>query len=189
MIFKRAAGIAGALVVFAGVSLAAITTIEGGVLGDDGQPLKDAVIKIERQDIRGSYHTKTDKKGKYYYGGLGLGVYNVCVEVDGKQRDCVNKVHTTTEKPIEVEFDLKKQHDDRETLNKAAEMGTLTKEQEKQLTPEQRQALKEHKDELAQAQAHSRALNESYGAGMTALNCGKKPSSCPATAPSDPANP
>ena len=189
MISKRAAGLAGALVVFAGVSLAAITTIEGSVSGDDGQPLKDAVIKLERQDIKGSYHTKTDKKGKYYYGGLGLGTYNVCVEVDGKQRDCVNKVRTTTEKPIEVNFDLKKQHEDQETLAKAAESGTLTKEQEKALTPEQRAALKAHKDELAAAQQHNRALNDSYNAGMTALNCGKKPSSCAATAPSDPANP
>jgi tetratricopeptide (TPR) repeat protein len=189
MISKRAAGLAGALVVFAGVSLAAITTIEGTVNGDDGQPLKEAVIKLERQDIKGSYHTKTDKKGKYYYGGLGLGVYNVCVEVDGKQRDCVNKVHTTTEKPIEVNFDLKRQHEDQETLAKAAEAGTLTKEQEKQLTPEQRAALKAHKDELAQVQQHNRALNDAYNTGMTALNCGKKPATCAATAPSDPANP
>jgi hypothetical protein len=127
MISKRAAGLAGALVMFAGVSLAAITTIEGKVIGDDGQPLKDAVIKIERQDIRGSYHTKTDKKGQYYYGGLGLGIYNVCVEVDGKQRDCVNKVHTTTEKPIDADFNLKQQHESQETLAKAAETGTLTK--------------------------------------------------------------
>jgi len=189
MISKRVAGLAGALVVFAGVSLAAITTIEGTVTGDDGQPLKDAVIKIERQDIKGSYHTKTDKKGKYYYGGLGLGTYNVCVEVDGKQRDCLNKVHTTTEKPIEADFDLKQQRDTQETLAKAAESGTLTKEQEKQLTPEQRAALKAHKDELAQAQAHNRQLNDAYNGGMTALNCGKKPATCAATAPSDPNNP
>ncbi len=189
MISKRAAGLAGALVVFAGVSLAAITTIEGAVTGDDGQPLKDAVIKIERQDIRGSYHTKTDKKGKYYYGGLGLGVYNVCVEVDGKQRDCINKVRTTTEKPIEANFDLKQQRESQEVLAKAAESGTMTKEQERQLTPEQRAALKAHKDELAAAQAHNRQLNDAYNTGMTALNCGKKPATCAATAPSDPNNP
>jgi tetratricopeptide (TPR) repeat protein len=189
MISKRAAGLAGALVLFAGVSLAAITAIEGTVNGDDGQPLKDAVIKIERQDISGHYHTKTDKKGKYYYGGLGLGVYNVCVEVDGKQRDCLNKVRTTTEKPIEANFDLKEQRMTQEALAQAAVSGTLTKDQEKQLSPEQRAALKEHKEQMAQAQAHNRQLNEAYNAGMTALNCGKKPSSCPATAPSDPNNP
>jgi tetratricopeptide (TPR) repeat protein len=101
----------------------------------------------------------------------------------------VNKVHTTTEKPIEVNFDLKRQHEDQETLAKAAEAGTLTKEQEKQLTPEQRAALKAHKDELAQVQQHNRALNDAYNTGMTALNCGKKPATCAATAPSDPANP
>ncbi len=189
MIFKRAAWLGGALAVFAGVSLAAITTIEGSVTGDDGQPLKDAVIKIERLDIAGHYHTKTDKKGKYYYGGLPLGLFDVCVEVDGKQRDCLHKVHTTTEKSTDVSFDLHGQRQQQEALAQAAATGTLTKEQEKQLTPEQRAALKDHEKQLAQVQAHNRQLNEAYGAGMQALNCGKKPSSCPATAAADPNNP
>jgi tetratricopeptide (TPR) repeat protein len=181
--------VAGALVVFAGVSLAAITAIEGSVIGDDGQPLKDAVVKIERVDITGHYKTKTDKKGKFYYGGLGLGYYNVCIEVNGTQRDCLNKIKTTTEKPVEADFDLKGQKQTADALAEAAAAGTLTKEQEKQLSPEQRAALKAHKDEMAQAQAHNRQLNEAYNAGMTALNCGKKPATCPATAPADPNNP
>jgi tetratricopeptide (TPR) repeat protein len=189
MILKRAAELAGALVVFAGVSLAAITTIEGQVIGDDGNPLKDAVIKIERLDITGHYHTKTDKKGHYFYGGLPLGTYNVCVEVDGKQRDCMNKVRTTTEKNTEIPFNLKTKRDQEQALSEAAASGTLTKEQEKQLSPEMRAALKEHEKQAAEAQAHNRQLNEAYNAGMTALNCGKKPAACPATAPPDPNNP
>ncbi len=189
MISRRAAGLAGALVLFAGVSLAAITAIEGQVIGEDGQPLKDAVIKIERQDIKGSYKTKTDKKGRYYYGGLALGTFNVCVEVDGKQRDCLNKVKTTTEKPIDVSFNLKARKDEQATLAAAAESGTLTKEQEKQLSPEMRAALKARSEEAAKVSAHNRQLNESFGAGMKALNCGKRPQECPSSVPSDPANP
>ena len=38
-------------------------TIEGDVKGDDGKGLKDAIIKIERLDIKGNYKTKSDKKG------------------------------------------------------------------------------------------------------------------------------
>jgi len=185
----RAAGLASALVVFAGVSLAAITTIEGTVTGDDGNPLKDAVIKIERVDITGHYHTKTDKKGHYFYGGLPLGTFNVCVEVDGRQRDCVNKLRTTTSNSTDASFNLKAKRDQDQALSEAAQSGTLTKEQEKQLSPEMRAALKEHEKQAAEAQAHNRQLNESYNAGMQALNCGRKPASCPATAPADPNNP
>jgi len=189
MISNRTAGLAGALVLFAGVSLAAITTIEGDVIGEDGKPIKDAVIKIERLDVVSHYHVKTDKKGHYYYGGLPFGQYDVCVEVDGKQRDCVHKVQTASDKYQEISFNLKAQKQQAEVLNAATAAGTLTKEQERQLTPEQRAALKEHKDQMAAALAHNRQLNESYNAGMQALGCGKKPASCPATAAADPNNP
>ena len=49
------------------------TTLEGDVKGENGQPLKDAIIKIERLDIKGNYKTKTDKKGHYIHAGLPLG--------------------------------------------------------------------------------------------------------------------
>ena len=150
MILKRAAGLASALVVFAGVSLAAITTIEGTVTGDDGNPLKDAVIKIERVDITGHYHTKTDKKGHYFYGGLPLGTFNVCVEVDGRQRDCVNKLRTTTSNSTDASFNLKAKRDQDQALSEAAQSGTLTKEQEKQLSPEMRAALNNINTDLVQ---------------------------------------
>ena len=43
------------------------------VVGEDGQPLKDALIKIERKDIKGNYKVKTKKKGDYLHAGLPLG--------------------------------------------------------------------------------------------------------------------
>ncbi len=56
---------------FAGAAWAQISAIEGDVKGPDGQPLKGAVILIERQDMKGTYKgAKTDKKGHYIYNGL-----------------------------------------------------------------------------------------------------------------------
>ena len=61
---------------------ARLRAINGDVKGVDGKPVVGAQIKIERKHQR--VMVKTDKKGHYYYGGLGLGVYDVTVEVDGK---------------------------------------------------------------------------------------------------------
>ncbi len=48
---------------FAGAAWAQIAAIEGDVKGPDGQPVKGAVILIERQDMKGTYKgAKTDKK-------------------------------------------------------------------------------------------------------------------------------
>ena len=66
-------------VLFAGAAWAQIAAIEGDVKGPDGQPLKGAVILIERQDMKGTYKgAKTDKKGHYILNGLPVpGTYNV----------------------------------------------------------------------------------------------------------------
>jgi tetratricopeptide (TPR) repeat protein len=190
MFLKRAAvALAAAFVVFSGVSLAQVTTnIQGKVIGEDGQPLKGAVIKIERTDVTAHYQTKTDKKGNYYYGGLALGTFNVCVEVDGKVQDCVNKMRTTLD-DNHVDFSLQNTKKQQDAIKTAALNGTLTDEQTKQLTPEARAQLKDQQKQRADMIARKQKLNDSYSAGMAALDCAKKPASCPSTAPADPANP
>jgi tetratricopeptide (TPR) repeat protein len=40
-------------------------------------PLPNAVIDVYRTDINGKFNTKTDKKGKFAFAGLPLGIYNV----------------------------------------------------------------------------------------------------------------
>src|SRR5580698_5991684 len=82
------------------------TVIEGDVKGDDGKPLPNAAIKIDRKDIKGSYKTKTDKKGHYFYGGLPIGNYKVTIEVDGRERDSTDNVRTTLSTNSTVSFDL-----------------------------------------------------------------------------------
>ena len=78
----------------AGAAMAQTSQIEGMVKGEDGQGLKDALIKIERKDIKGSYKVKTRKKGDYLHAGLPLGTYLVVLEVNGKEVDKVDNVRT-----------------------------------------------------------------------------------------------
>src|SRR6516162_1662049 len=93
-------------ILFSATVWAQTGAIEGDVKGEDGKPAVGAVIKIDRKDIKGNYNTKTDKKGHYYYGGLGLGTYDVSVEVNGKPMDAVRGVRAQGA-PAEVNFDLK----------------------------------------------------------------------------------
>jgi protocatechuate 3,4-dioxygenase beta subunit len=46
--------IAAPLFLLAGGAWAQTTSLEGDVKGDDGQPVKGALVKIERKDIRGN---------------------------------------------------------------------------------------------------------------------------------------
>ncbi len=93
-------------VLFSAACWAQTTAFEGDVKGEDGKGVKDAIVHIERKDIKGSYKVKTDKKGHYYYGGLPIGTYTISVEVDGKSRDSVDNVKSKLGDPTPVSFDL-----------------------------------------------------------------------------------
>jgi tetratricopeptide (TPR) repeat protein len=137
------------------------TAISGQVKGTDGQPLKGALIKIQRTDIKGNYKVKTDKKGHYYYGGLGLGVYNVTVEVDGKDVDGVTGVRTTNGQSPEVNFDLKQ-------AQARAAAGAEPEEPERGMTPAQKAEYEKNKKAKEDAMAHNKALNDAFNAGRVA---------------------
>ena len=68
------------------------TTLEGNVKDPGGQPLKGAVIKLDRTDIKGHYQVKSDKKGHWLYTGLPFGTYDVSCEVAGNVADKVSGV-------------------------------------------------------------------------------------------------
>jgi len=168
MILRRMAWVASAALVFAGVSLAQITAISGGVKGEDGAPLKGAVIKIDRTDIKGHYETKTNKKGEYYHGGLPLGTYDVTLEVDGKPRDKVSKLRTTMGDPVPVNFNLQEIKKRQDAFSEAAKSGQLTAEMARGMTAEQKAEFdKVNKERRAQA-LQSKELNDAYNAGMAA---------------------
>jgi protocatechuate 3,4-dioxygenase beta subunit len=50
------------MVLFAFSALAQTANLEGTVTGVDGKPLPNALVKIDRTDIKGHYQVKTNKK-------------------------------------------------------------------------------------------------------------------------------
>src|SRR5437870_10709194 len=98
----------GGLLLLSLAASAQTSSIAGDVKGEDGAPLKDAMIKIERRDIKGSYKVKSNKKGEFFHAGLPLGQYDVILEVDGKVRDQVKNVRTRLGDPTPISFDLQK---------------------------------------------------------------------------------
>ncbi len=145
------------------------TSLEGDVKGEDGQLLKGALVKIDREDIKGHYQVKTDKKGHYFHAGLPIGTYKITVEVDGKDVDFVDKVRTTLGDPVVNNFDEHANAQKRQAMTAAADSGTLTKEQERGLTPEQKAALEKQTKERAQQLAKNKGLNDAFNAGMQAM--------------------
>ena len=157
-------------VLFSGGAWAQISAIEGDVKGADGSAIKGAEILIERKDMKGTYKgAKSDKKGHYIYNGLPLGTYKVSVIVDGQVRDNVDGVRTKLGDPVAINFDLKAKVEEQKALAKAVETGTLTKEQERGLTKEQKAEIDKRTKENAAAMAKNKELNDAFNGGMQAL--------------------
>ncbi len=146
------------------------TSLEGEVKGEDGQPLKGALIKIDREDIKGHYQVKTDKKGHYFHAGLPIGTYKVTLEIDGKDVDFMDKVRTTLGDPVPINFDEHANAQKQKAMTQAAESGTLTKEQERGMSAEQKAALEKQTKERAAQLSKNKALNDAFNAGMQAIN-------------------
>jgi tetratricopeptide (TPR) repeat protein len=174
-LFRTLKVLAGALALSM-AAFAQTSSIAGQVKGEDGQPLKDAWIKIERKDIKGSYKVKTNKKGEFFHAGLPLGQYDVMLEVDGKVRDQVKNVRTTLGDPKPINFDLqamKAQNDARNAAMaaRAASGGPakLTKEEARDMSPEEKAAIEKAMKEREASMAKNKALNDAFNAGMEAL--------------------
>jgi tetratricopeptide (TPR) repeat protein len=150
-------------------SLAQTGSLEGTVKGEDGKPLANALIKIERKDIKGNYKVKTKKKGDFFHAGLPLGMYRVILEVDGRDRDFVDNIRVTLGDPTPVNFDMQAQKQRAEALQKAAESGTLTKEQAREMSAEQREAIEKQMKERAEAMRKNKALNDAFTEGTAAM--------------------
>jgi Tfp pilus assembly protein PilF len=150
---------------FSSLCFAQTAALQGDVKGEDGKPLVGATIKIERTDIKQNFNVKTDKKGHYFYGGLGVpGVYNVTVEVAGKVVDGANAIHTQSTAPIDVNFDLKAAAE----RAKAAGPAGVTAEQEKAMTPQQKAEFEKQKKDKEASLEKNRELNEAFNAAMEA---------------------
>jgi len=169
MSVTKVARLAAPLLLLAGLGFAQTSSISGEVKGEDGKPLRDALVKITRKDIRGNYKVKTNRKGEFFHAGLPLGNYDVILEVGGKDVDRMLNVRTRLGEPTQVNFDLQSLKEKQEALQRAAESGQLSAEQARGLSAEQRAALEKATKERQQALAKNKALNEAFNNGMQAL--------------------
>lgn len=152
-----------------GATWAQTSSIQGEVKGEDGKPLQNALVRIERKDIKGNYQVKTKKKGDYFHAGLPLGTYDLTVEVDGKVRDQVRGVRTRLGDPTVINFDLQALRQKQDALQRSADAGTLTQEQAREMSSEQKAAYEKQLKERSQAMAKNKALNDAFNTGMQAL--------------------
>jgi tetratricopeptide (TPR) repeat protein len=172
----RRLAIAGPLTILFSVACWGQTTaFEGDVKGEDGKPLVKVTVHLDRKDIKGNYKVNTDKKGHYYYGGLPIGTYKIWVEVDGKERDSVDNVKSGLGDAKVISFDLKKASTS--AADRQAEMqktlangGELTKEQTRDMTPEQKAALEKKMKDAAATMAKNKALNDAFNTGKGSLD-------------------
>lgn len=95
--------------------------VEGKAIKGDGQPCVKCIVMIERLDIKGTYKTKTNKKGSYVYIGLPIGMYKITLESPtGKPLFYIQK-HIDMGSPTNVNFNLPKEHVREQERRKAAE--------------------------------------------------------------------
>jgi len=168
--FQRISILLGTFLLLSVAGHAQTSSIEGEVKGEDGKGLKDAIIKIERLDIKGNYKTKTDKKGHYIHAGLPLGNYKITCEVEGKDIDTVNNVRTRLGDPTPINFNLAEMKAKAAAMQKMAESGQMSKDIERGMTAEQKAAFEKQNKERAAQLAKNKALNDAFNAGREAMN-------------------
>ncbi|MCL4784751.1 MAG: tetratricopeptide repeat protein [Bryobacterales bacterium] len=161
--------LAAMMLLFTGVASAQLSRIRGRVIGEDGKPLQNAVIKIERTDMKGNYDVKTNKKGEYLHAGIPFsGTYNVVLTVNGQERDKVQGVRTKFGGEEEVNFNLKETAEKMKAAQAAAQSGQLTEEQTRGMTKEQKAAMEKAMEERKKQMAKNKELNDAFNAAMEA---------------------
>ena len=177
VVLRRMANLASFTLLLAGVAVAQTSSLEGDVKGEDGEPMKGALVKIERQDIKGSYKVKTDKKGHYFHAGLPLGTYKIILEVDGKELDSVNKVRSRLGDPVVNNFDMQrmkaKRTQQQAAVQKAAVTGEIPKEVSREMTDEQKKQMEAQIKAQQAAMSKNKELNDAFGQGMENLRIKK----------------
>ncbi|HEY7209823.1 MAG TPA: tetratricopeptide repeat protein [Bryobacteraceae bacterium] len=146
-------------------------TLQGEVKGPDGQPVKGAVIKLDRTDIKGHYQVKSDKKGHWLYTGLpGASTFDVSCEVNGQVVDKVNgvKANYGDDNPP-INFNTGRMAAAQAAQQQAMSSGQASAEQERGMTKEQKEQYEAALKKNSEAIKKNKALNDAYNAGRTAL--------------------
>jgi tetratricopeptide (TPR) repeat protein len=172
-VLRKVAGLASFTLLLAGAALAQTSSLEGDVKGEDGEPIKGALVKIERTDIKGNYKVKTDKKGHYFHAGLPLGTYKIILEVEGKDVDYIDKVRSRLGDPVVNNFDLQRrkaqQAQRQAVVQKAAQTGQISKEASREMSPEEKKQMEAQIKAQQAAMAKNKELNDAFNQGMENL--------------------
>ena len=83
--------------------------LTGAAKGEKGEPLVGHPIIIERQDVKGTYPTKTNKKGEYIYIGLPIGNYKVTLQDLSGRVLFYQTLRVGLGDPTVLDFDLAKE--------------------------------------------------------------------------------
>lgn len=96
------------LFIFAASAWAGSSSLQGIVKDPNGQPVKDAQIRIEAKNAANfAIMAKTDATGRYTSSALPIGMYRVTLIVNGAVKASINNAKTRASKPTELNFDLK----------------------------------------------------------------------------------
>jgi tetratricopeptide (TPR) repeat protein len=83
--------------------------VTGKCTGEDGKPLVGYIIQVDRQEMKWSQHTKTNKKGEYVYIGLAPATYKITlISPTGQQVFNITQ-HVGLGDPTVVDFDMAKE--------------------------------------------------------------------------------
>jgi tetratricopeptide (TPR) repeat protein len=160
------------LLVVAGAAWAQTTTIEGDVKDASGQPLKGAVIVLDRTDIKGHYQVKSDKKGHWLYTGLPYGKFDISCQVDGQTVDSVKGVQSKYGESTTIDFDMRKAQAQKASMQAAAATGDLPSDAARGMTKEQKEAFEATAKKNAETMKKNKALNDAFNAGQDAKKAG-----------------
>ena len=149
-------------------ALAQVGSLSGKVTGEDGQGLRDAVIKIDRMDVKGSYQVKTKKKGQWFHAGLPIGRYTVALEVDGKVVDRISGVRVSLGDGDPINFDMA-EIKNRQAAAQSSGASGPSKEVLASMSSEERKQYEEALKKRQQQLSKNKELNEAFNGGMTAL--------------------
>jgi tetratricopeptide (TPR) repeat protein len=161
----------GGLALFAFTALAQQASMEGNVKGPDGKPLIGAMVKIDRTDIKAHYQVKTDKKGHYFHAGLPYGMYNVSIEVDGKDQPITQGVRLPqpgSSDPVNVPIDLSQGAAAQQAADAKAQQAQAAADATRGMSAAEKAALEKQNKEREEALKKNKELNDTFNAGIAA---------------------
>ena len=168
--FRKLLISSGFVLLFACSAWAQTATLEGEVKGPDGQPLKGAMIVLNRTDIKGHYQVKSDKKGHWLYTGLpGASTFDISCEVNGQVVDKVSGVKVSYGDNPAVNFDAGKAQKAQAAASQANATGQLSADQSRGMSKEQKEQYEAQLKKNSEAIKKNKALNDTFNAGQDAL--------------------